>query len=584
MKTRTFFSLFLLLLASFVQAENVNWTFATEGKIHSTTAIENGIAYIGSDDQKLYAINVETGAQLWSYKTEYAVKSIPLVLGNSIYITAGSSLHRISKDNGAAIKIYNSEAVLSGTPKSFIDEWDYHTSSAFEYNGKIFFGDQFGNIQIYDTVSNEGAVYYTTDQGAAIRTTVNVVDSVMYFGDWDGMAYALDMKTKELKWEYKSFDEKPYASFGAYVTQPIIHNNKLYMGARNYTFAVIDIANGTKVWDYTHAGGGWITGTPLFVNDTLYLGGSDNKEMIAFNPETGDKHWVLNTKQNVFCEAAYVNGKILFTDGDSYNHNSGKGYLYALDAKSGKVKNLYALNTNVYSSPKIIGNKIIFGGYDNKVYCFDLNNFIKPETTTFEFPDEPTDQLTINNQNTDCFILSIQNKGDGIDTLSIQASSTNQQLSDAVYYQSEVLTINVNEKGTAKIKIKKDDVSSGTYDLTITATSKTSGDVLYSKTCQVIIPEATKLKENSIKGFNIYPNPVEDVLNCHLQLSKNANVELTICALDGKRILSKQLGIMQLGEHSLSVNLDENMNSGTYVLAVKVNDESMVQTKLFRLQ
>lgn len=583
MKTRTLL-LIPLLFIKLLQAQNIEWKHATEGKIHSTPTIINGMLFIGSDDQKLYAINAETGEREWTYSTDYAVKCTPLVQGNSIYITSGSALHRINKNNGSVIVVYKPEAALNGNPKSFIDEWDYHTSSPFAFNDMIIFGDQWGNIQIFDTATNEGSVYFATEGGHAIRTTINISDSIMYFGDWDGTAYALDMKSKKLKWEYKSFDEKPYDSFGAYVTQPIIYNGKLYMGARNYTFAVIDITSGSKVWDYTHAGGGWITGTPLFVNDTMYLGGSDNKEMIAFNPETGDKHWVFNTKQNVFCEAAYINGKLLFVDGDSYNHSSGTGFLYALDAKNGEIVNQIAMNTNIYSSPQIEGNKIFFGGYNNEVYGFNLNKVINPSSSTFSFPEEPVDQLTVNETSNDYFKFSASNTGEGFDTIELSCVSNINDVVAACVIQPAELSIMVNETKSAKIKFKTNNLSAGSYTITILATSKRTGEQVYSKSCELIIPEATNINKEPVKGFKVYPNPVNDKVNCQLHLENNGHIEIHLCALNGKKLISKNLGNISSGEHNFSLKLNNDMADGIYLLAVKVNEQVMAQEKIYRFK
>ena len=59
----------------------------------------------------------------------------------------------------------------------------------------------------------------------------------------------------------------------------------------------------------------------MIINDTLYQGGSDSKEIIAFNANTGIKYWTFKTQQNIFCKPAYSNGKLYVVDGDSYRNN-----------------------------------------------------------------------------------------------------------------------------------------------------------------------------------------------------------------------------------------------------------------------
>lgn len=49
-------------------------------------AVANGIVYVGSDDNNLYAFNATTGAKLWNYTTGGAVESSPAVANGVVYV------------------------------------------------------------------------------------------------------------------------------------------------------------------------------------------------------------------------------------------------------------------------------------------------------------------------------------------------------------------------------------------------------------------------------------------------------------------------------------------------------------------
>jgi hypothetical protein len=53
------------------------WSFPAEGGIDSSPACVNGIIYIGCDDNYLYAIDENTGKQIWRSKLGNKVKSSP---------------------------------------------------------------------------------------------------------------------------------------------------------------------------------------------------------------------------------------------------------------------------------------------------------------------------------------------------------------------------------------------------------------------------------------------------------------------------------------------------------------------------
>ena len=56
------------------------WEFETGGSLNSSPAIgSDGTVYIGSDDNKLYAINGKTGVKLWDFETRGKVHSSPAI-------------------------------------------------------------------------------------------------------------------------------------------------------------------------------------------------------------------------------------------------------------------------------------------------------------------------------------------------------------------------------------------------------------------------------------------------------------------------------------------------------------------------
>jgi hypothetical protein len=49
------------------------WSYTTGNQVHSSPAIFGGVVFVGSDDNKIYALNASTGAFLWNYTTGNAV-------------------------------------------------------------------------------------------------------------------------------------------------------------------------------------------------------------------------------------------------------------------------------------------------------------------------------------------------------------------------------------------------------------------------------------------------------------------------------------------------------------------------------
>jgi outer membrane protein assembly factor BamB len=76
--------------------------------VASSPAVANGVVYVGSDDNNLYALNATTGAKLWSYTTGGYVDSSPSVVKGVVYV---------GSDDGNVYAIGSAAAATSpGTP------------------------------------------------------------------------------------------------------------------------------------------------------------------------------------------------------------------------------------------------------------------------------------------------------------------------------------------------------------------------------------------------------------------------------------------------------------------------------------
>jgi outer membrane protein assembly factor BamB len=84
--------------------------------------------------------------------------------------------------------------------------------------------------------------------------------------------YAYNLKGGKRFWTYGTYEERPYETFGAVNTQPIIYKDMLILGGRNPELQVLNKKTGQKIWRYTKKEGGWISGDPLVVGDRLYRG------------------------------------------------------------------------------------------------------------------------------------------------------------------------------------------------------------------------------------------------------------------------------------------------------------------------
>jgi outer membrane protein assembly factor BamB len=67
-------------------AADIGWTFRAAGPVHGTPTLGAGTLFFGADDQKVYAVDAETGELNWSFATEGRVRVQPRVVGDALLV------------------------------------------------------------------------------------------------------------------------------------------------------------------------------------------------------------------------------------------------------------------------------------------------------------------------------------------------------------------------------------------------------------------------------------------------------------------------------------------------------------------
>src|SRR5262245_23348816 len=64
---------------------DVLWKFETKDAIEGAPTSADGVVYVGSQDEHLYAIELATGKEKWKYKAT-GFKASPALKGDAVYI------------------------------------------------------------------------------------------------------------------------------------------------------------------------------------------------------------------------------------------------------------------------------------------------------------------------------------------------------------------------------------------------------------------------------------------------------------------------------------------------------------------
>ena len=198
------------------------WNYTTGSYVDSSPAVADGVVYVGSGNNNVYALNATTRAFLWSYHTSDVVDSSPAVVGGFV----------------------------------FVGSWDGNVYALNATTGKLVWSKKTG--------------------GPIVHSSPAVVGGFVFVGSWDGYVYALNATTGKLVWSKKTGGPIEYSS-------PAVADGVVYVGSTDHNVYALNVATGAVVWSYPT--GGVVKSSPAVAGGVVFVGSDDdNVYAIGLNP------------------------------------------------------------------------------------------------------------------------------------------------------------------------------------------------------------------------------------------------------------------------------------------------------------
>ncbi len=158
------------------------WKYETGDSVHSSPAVADGVVYVGSADSYVYALDADSGAEKWKYKTGGWFSSSPAVADGVVYVGSGDYVYALDADSGKEKWKYKK------------DDW---VSSSPVVAGGVVVGS--GYDYMYALDADSGAEKWKYKTGGTVRSPVRspaVADGVVYVCSPDYCVYAFATKSK----------------------------------------------------------------------------------------------------------------------------------------------------------------------------------------------------------------------------------------------------------------------------------------------------------------------------------------------------------------------------------------------------
>jgi eukaryotic-like serine/threonine-protein kinase len=374
--------------ADFSVLPETRWTFRTSHPIFSSPIVSENLVYCGGLDSVLHAIEIGSGKEAWRFRTRGEIRSSVCCGGEVLYLNGGDgTIYALNKHTGASLWSFK-----TGGERKY-DFADYFQSTPVLSNGVLYFGSGDGNC--YAVNATSGAQIWSFSAGNIVHTTPAIAHDKIFFGSFDGYVYALNLADGSLVWKFKTVGHRFFPA-GEAQGSPAVFKNLVFIGARDYNTYALDQEKGFCHWNKSFPRG-WALCTNIH-DSILYIGSSDERVLIAANPETGEEYWKTKMEFLVFGNNAYSDsmmyvgttiGKLhgislrtgetvwsyatdsyrtsrqkYFKEDDSYRDD-----IYSIITSNEQFLDVECELGGIFTTPVISNDAIFFSSTNGTVYC-----------------------------------------------------------------------------------------------------------------------------------------------------------------------------------------------------------------------
>ena len=118
------------------------WAFQAEGRIYSSPVPDGDDVYFGSDDGRLYKVDIDSGILIWEFKTGGRIRGAPALAGGRVFVPSwDGKLYAVDAETGRLA--WNAPIAK------------YSRSSPAVAGGRVYLGDEGGSIRCFDAASGK---------------------------------------------------------------------------------------------------------------------------------------------------------------------------------------------------------------------------------------------------------------------------------------------------------------------------------------------------------------------------------------------------------------------------------------------
>ncbi len=324
---------------------------------------------------------------LWSIPTEFGVASTAAIVADRVYIpTLGGDVLCVELQTGKIL--WKTRSIDDPDPAAFAPGFK---SSPTVSEGMVYLGDEDGLFHALDAKTGERKWQFKTN--GEIVSSASIVGEKVIFGSYDNSLYCLNRKTGEKLW---SFETDGYVN-----CSPAISPEHTFVTGCDEHLRVINLETGAEEIDMPL--GSYLIASPALRDGILYVG-TYASSVLAIDWKTQKTLWSYRdeNKEFPYHSSAAVTDELVIIGGRDKQ-------IHAINRSSGRGVWTYPTRGRVDSCPVVVGERVFCGASDG--FLYELNSKTGQELHRYKIGREVTASPAIG-QN--CLVIAAEGSNEPI--------------------------------------------------------------------------------------------------------------------------------------------------------------------------
>ena len=346
------------------------WTSNVGNPIfEASPVIENGTVFVATmPDSKfkgagIRALDLMGGKQKWAFEIPYGVRqSLDVYNGVVVAMDDHNGVYGLNAADGTIRWKRDDLALRTALPMMHANILD----------GERYIMTCGSTLMALETLTGK-TIWENKDAGAACSRTStpqSIVNGVIFWSRHWASTNSYDAKTGQKLWSKNDGKIFRYRGLGV-----IPYNNELALLA-SYSGGVVllEPRTGEIKKQFDASGNKQVGGVPLLYKN-LVIYGTANLGLLAYDVETGERKWQIETDENLVSNAPYTTGgKTVFAGPVLVNGfgvvGANDGNLYVFNPETGEVVQKLNLGAPIIAPVAVVGHRLVVADLAGNVHCF----------------------------------------------------------------------------------------------------------------------------------------------------------------------------------------------------------------------